>query len=132
MPFARAHHLYPPFAEGVPTAPLVSVSLAKLEADDVAESKAFFKASTELGFFYLNMAGSPLGEDIVSEAEKLHLLQHEFAQLPQEEKDRVARDKIDPFFGYHVRAQKRNAAGELMKDEIYNVSQGFRRLLKNC
>ncbi len=57
---ATSHHQYPPFADGVTTAPLVSISLASLEADDASESAAFFKASRELGFFYMDMNGSAL------------------------------------------------------------------------
>ena len=57
---ATCHHLYPPFAENVPTAPLVSLSLARLESNDATESDAFFEACQKLGFFYLNMEGSIL------------------------------------------------------------------------
>lgn len=117
-----SHHLYPPFAEGVVTAPLVSISLAKLEAGDTAESQAFFKASKELGFFYMDMQGSPLGEKLVSGAEQLNSVQQEFAKLPNEEKDRFAREKLDPFFGYRVFNEEKNGDGTARRDENYNVS----------
>jgi len=48
---ATSHHVYPLFAEDVPAAPLVSVSLSKLEASNGAESQAFFDACKKLGFF---------------------------------------------------------------------------------
>lgn len=116
------HHLYPPFPEDLPTAPLVSISLAKLEASDGVESQAFFNASQELGFFYLNMDGSPLGENIVSEAEQLHKLQQEFFKLPTEEKETYAREKIDSFFGYrHGDLKGLNDDGTAKRNEIYNV-----------
>jgi isopenicillin N synthase-like dioxygenase len=122
MALATSHHLYPPFAEGVTTAPLVSISLAKLETDDTAESQAFFRASKELGFFYLNMEGSALGEKIVSEAEQLHRVQQEFSKLPDEEKDQFAREKLDPFFGYRLLHEGKNKDGVIERDETYNVS----------
>lgn len=120
---ATCHHLYPPFAEGVATAPLVSISLANLEADNAAESQAFFKASKELGFFYLNMEGSALGEKIISEAEQLHVVQQEFAQLSNEEKDQFARGKVDPFFGYRLLNIVETKDGATERDENYNVSR---------
>ncbi|RFU27497.1 hypothetical protein B7463_g8847, partial [Scytalidium lignicola] len=118
---ATSHHLYPPFAEGVTTAPLVSISLVKLEAGDAAESQAFFKASKELGFFYLNMEGSALGEKIVSEAEQLHLIQQGFSNLPNEEKDQFAREKLDPFFGYRLLHEETDNDGVTRRDENYNM-----------
>ncbi len=122
---STSHHLYPPFPEGVVTAPLVSISLAKLEANDVAESQAFFEASKSLGFFYLNMEGSKLGERIVSEAEQLNGVQQEFAKLSDEEKDRFAREKLDPFFGYRLLNEVKRTDGTIDRDENYNVSRIF-------
>lgn len=92
---ATSHHELPPFAEGVETAPLVSISLAKLEANDTAESEAFFEASKNLGFFYMNMEGSSLGERIVTESEQLLQIQKQFHELPEEERDNFAREKFE-------------------------------------
>lgn len=116
-----SHHLYPPFPEEVKTAPLVSISLAKLEANDAAESLAFFKASKELGFFYLNMEGSPLGEKIVALSEQLNQVQKEFHNLPNEEKEQYLREKLDPFFGYRILGES-TEDGVTKRDENYNVS----------
>ena len=123
-----SHHTLPPFAEGVETAPLVSISLAKLEANDADEQEAFWKASKELGFFYMSMEGSQLGEQIVAEAEKLHKLQKEFAHLPNEVKESVARVKfekegLDSFFGYRLFSETPDANGVPQRDENYNVSR---------
>jgi len=117
------HHLYPPFATNVPTAPLVTISLAKLEASDGHDSQAFFDACQNLGFFYLKTEGSSLGDALVSEAEQLHRLQQEFFQQPSESKERFAREKIDPFFGYRYSELKREKEDETPKrNESYNVS----------
>lgn len=120
---ATCHHLLPPFSETVKTAPLVSISLAKLEAGDAAESNSFFEAAQNLGFFYMKMEGSALGGKLVSEAEQLFQLQKTFFKRPNEEKETYAREKIDPFFGYrHGELKSKNEDGTPMRNETYNVS----------
>lgn len=100
MPVATTHHLYPPFPPDLPTAPLESISLAKLEAGDEDELTDFFNSCCDLGFSYLALTSSELGESIVRDAESLHVLQQEFFALPHEVKDEYGRDKVDPFFSY--------------------------------
>ena len=123
MVLQTSHNQYPPFAEGLTTAPLVSISLKRLEANDAAESSAFYKASKELGFFYLDMEGSALGEKIVSQAEQLHVLQKQFHRLPNELKEEYLREKIDPFFGYRILGTREQEDGTIGRNENYNVSQ---------
>ena len=95
---ATTHHLYPPFPDDITTAPLVSISLQKLQAGDESESKAFYDAAKNLGFFYLNLEGSRLGERIVDGAEQLQQLQQDFFRQPTEDKEQYLREKIDQFF----------------------------------
>ncbi|KAF2105141.1 Clavaminate synthase-like protein [Rhizodiscina lignyota] len=122
MPIKTSHDQYPPFSTTVPTAPLVSISLAKLEASDAAESSAFFEAAQNLGFFYLSMEGSELGEKLVDGAEKLLALQKEFFSRPNEEKEQFAREKIDPFFGYrHGTLKETWEDGRPKRNETYNL-----------
>ena len=123
------HHQYPPFPDDITTAPLVSISLSALEAGDEEESAAFFEATKNLGFFYLKLEGSTLGEKIVEEAEALNALQKEFYQRPQEEREEYAREKIDAFFGYRqTKLKVSNEDGTPRRNEIYNV----RRHSPNC
>lgn len=118
-----SHHLLPPFGEGGKTAPLVSVSFAKLEAGDKEASDAFFKACKELGFFYLDMLGSELGETIVAEAEKLNTLQKEFFKLPNEVKDKYGRPHLHPFYAYrYSELDENDENGVPLRSENYNVS----------
>lgn len=127
-PLVTSHNLYPPFPSDITTAPLVSLSLAKLEVHDAAESEAFFKSCRSLGFFYLNMEGSTLGEHLVSEAEQLHKLQQDFFERPNDEKEVYAREKIDPFFGYRYADLPNGQAyenGRPKRNETYNVSSPF-------
>lgn len=120
---ATTHHLYPPFPDDITTAPLVSISLTKLQAGDETESKAFFDAAKKLGFFYLNLEGSRLGESIVNGAERLQELQQAFFKRPHDEKEEYLREKIDQFFGYRrVPLKFKHEDGTPMRNEMYNVS----------
>lgn len=115
-----SHHDYPPFATDINTAPLVSLSLAKLQSHDPQESTAFFKACKTLGFFYLDCSSSALGESLVEEAEQLLRVQKEFFARPEGEREEFAREKIDAFFGYRYGVVKAGE-GEGRRNETYNV-----------
>jgi hypothetical protein len=120
---ATTHHLYPPFPENITTAPLVSISLQKLQDSDESESRAFFDAAKNLGFFYLDLEGSRLGESIVNGAESLQQLQQDFFRQSNEEKEEYLREKIDAFFGYRkVPLKFKHEDGTEMRNEMYNVS----------
>ena len=122
MSHLTSHHSLPPFAEDVKTAPLVSVSLAKLEANDNDASDAFFKACKDLGFFYLDMVGSKLGEIIVTEAEELDKVQKEFFKLPNEVKDVYGRPHLHPFYAYrYSEASVKDENGVPLRNQNYNV-----------
>jgi hypothetical protein len=49
----------PPFPQDVPTAPLVRLSFAKLQAREPDEVRAFTRACEDIGFFYLDLSPSP-------------------------------------------------------------------------
>ncbi|KAL7425264.1 hypothetical protein Q5752_000952 [Cryptotrichosporon argae] len=122
MSFLTTHHLYPPFPAGARTAPLVSVSLAALEAGDAAASAAFFAACKELGFFYLDLLGSELGEAIVRESEELHALQQEFFRLPFDVKNQYGRPHLDPFYAYRYYPKNiKDGNGNEVISESYNL-----------
>lgn len=48
----------PPFPEDVPIAPLLRISLSKLNQGDAEEIGKLWKACCELGFFYLDLRGA--------------------------------------------------------------------------
>ncbi|WWD18255.1 hypothetical protein CI109_102705 [Kwoniella shandongensis] len=120
MASLTSHDALPPFPDDVKTAPLYSISLAKLEAGDASSSDAFFEACRQLGFFYLDMLGSTLGETIVKEAEKLNKVQQEFFKLPNEVKDVYGRPHLHPFYAYRV-YETENLQGESVRNENYNL-----------
>lgn len=118
-----SHHLLPPFPDDVKTAPLVSVKFEDLEKGDAATSSTFFKACKELGFFYLDLLGSELGESIVAEAEKLNKVQRDFFKLPNEVKDVYGRPHLHPFYAYRFNELAiKDENGVPLRGESYNVS----------
>ena len=132
MPAKTSHHLYPPFPDDLATAPLTTISLAKLENSDGAESTAFFDACRNLGFFYLDTEGSILGDCLVEEAEQLHNLQQQFFKLPHETKEQFSREKVDPFFGYRFGLMDtKEDDGTPRRNETYNVWMTARRSSAN-
>lgn len=123
MPPQTSHASLPPFPSDITTAPLVSVNLARLEQGDPAESAALWKACQDLGFFYLDMLGSALGEQIVAEAERINAVQNEFWSLPNSTLDQYGRDRVHDFFAYRYgEARGVDANGEPLRNQNYNVS----------
>ena len=129
------HNLYPPFPLDLPTASLVSISLRALQSfasppssPESLEGSRLFTACLELGFFYLDLTGSELGESILREAEVLHTLQQEFFALPHEVKDEYGQDKVDPFFSYRWTKCPEGINdmwGRPGRREMYNVSRSM-------
>ncbi|KAH7232246.1 uncharacterized protein BKA55DRAFT_598254 [Fusarium redolens] len=120
-----SHHEYPPFPDGVGTAPLVSISLAKLKKGDKDEFAHLFQASRELGFFYIDMVRSSLGERIIQQAESLQLLQKQSFQLPKEEKE-VFNARLKTYFSYRaMETTFPDADGGLKRNESYNMLRTF-------
>lgn len=120
MSHLTSHHTLPPFAQGLRTAPLVSISLAKLESASPVESETFFDACKNLGFFYLDMNASQLGERMVSEAEELNVLQKEFFELSNAVKEEYGREKLHQFYAYRYEEFAERDVN--MRNESYNVS----------
>lgn len=122
MSHLSSHHTLPPFSDNIPTAPLITLNLSALESDSPSESDALFTAAKELGFFYLDLNDSSLGEDIVREAEELNKLQNEFFSLPYEVKDRYGRGVIDKFFAYRfAELDLKDEDSVKLRNESYNV-----------
>lgn len=123
MPPQTSHATLPPFPTDITTAPLVSINLARLEAHDPAESTALFDACKNLGFFYLDMFGSALGEQIVAEAEQVNSVQNEFWAMPNSELDKYGRDKVHDFFAYRFgETGEKGPDGVPLRNQNYNVS----------
>jgi isopenicillin N synthase-like dioxygenase len=75
-----------PFPSDINTAPLVHISLEKLEAGDNQESTKVFEACKKAGFFILNLQNVPLGESLMDDADALMALSEELFAIELAEK----------------------------------------------
>lgn len=100
MPTASHFNRYPPFPENVPVAHLPRVSLAKLVANDDAESAQLFRACRETGFFLVDLRGSGEGETMLKDAELAFDWSEKIYQIDQEELMRHAFKPPESLFGY--------------------------------
>lgn len=89
----------PPFPEDVPLAPLFRVSLSKLLENDEEENERLFTACRTLGFFYLELGDSDLGQALRNGAEDLLRLSLDAFTVPEEVKLNHTFAKMGGIFG---------------------------------
>lgn len=120
---SSAHeNLFTSFPDDVPTAPLVTISLAKLIAGDEREDERLFEASRSLGFFYLNMQGCSEGESLLKGSNDMFDLNESFYSLPLQERAKYDFAAEGMYFGYKgMGAEVIDGKGTKDKNEIYNV-----------
>ncbi|TKA59820.1 hypothetical protein B0A49_12721 [Cryomyces minteri] len=113
---------YPPFPEDVHTAPLVTVSLGKLEAEDTDEHGSLLAACKALGFFYLDMRGCTNGETLLQDADAMFGLMGDFFALPGAEKEKYDFSAREVYYGYKgVGAEVIDKNGTRDRNELYNA-----------
>ena len=91
---------FPPFPDDIPTAPLLRVSLKNLLDGVEEESNRLFQASKDLGFFYLDVTGTPIGGSILKDVDQLFDLGEQLFDLDLEEKQRYDFSSEKSYFGY--------------------------------
>ncbi len=89
----------PPFPNDVPTAPLLRLSLFKLLKNDALESTRFFQACKDLGFFYLDLRATPIGDSILNDADRLFDVGEQLFELDLEEKQRYDFSAQQSYYG---------------------------------
>jgi isopenicillin N synthase-like dioxygenase len=115
--------LFPPFPDNIATAPLVTISLSKLVTNSEDEHARLFDAARSLGFFYLDMRGSPAGERLLREANDMFALMEDFFSLPLEEKQKYNFAAQKMYYGYKgIGKEVVDGKGTRDRNEIYNVS----------
>lgn len=118
----------PPFPDDVPTAPLLRLSLSKLAQGDEEEKERLWRASCDVGFFYLDLRaadgnegsetkrdsahdlpatdnsepreGRVDGPALIKDAERLFQLGGKVYELPTEEKQKYDFKDQGSYFGY--------------------------------
>lgn len=112
----------PAFPENVPTAPLLKLSLAKLQQLDAEEVGRFAQACEDIGFFYLDLRG--VGNEILANADELFDVGVKLFDLPLEEKQKYDFMHKNSYFGYKgLGANVVDRTGALDRNEFYNVSK---------
>lgn len=113
----------PPFPDDVSTAPLLRLSSAKLLAGDPNECERLFKASTDIGFFYLDLSDTEAGSSLLSDADTLFQVGEELFQLSVNEKKQYDFSGQSSYFGYKGQGVTVvDKQGTLDRNEFYNVS----------
>jgi len=91
----------PPFPTDVPTAPLLRLSLKNLlaEGEEGEESNRLFQAVKELGFFYLDLRETDLGEGVLRDVDQFFGVGRELFELEVGEKQRYDFRGAGSYFG---------------------------------
>ncbi|KAJ6078856.1 hypothetical protein N7467_008609 [Penicillium canescens] len=114
----------PPFPDDVATAPLLRLSSGKLLAGDPAEYAKLFQASTDIGFFYLNLSDSEQGSSLLGDADTLFKLGESLFELSLDEKKKYDFSGQNSYFGYKAQGVAVvDKQGNLDRNEFYNVSK---------
>ncbi|KAJ5782891.1 hypothetical protein N7457_004665 [Penicillium paradoxum] len=114
----------PPFPDDVSTAPLLRLSSGKLLAGNPGEYRRLFQASTDIGFFYLDLSDSEQGASLLGDADKLFEVGAGLFELNLEEKKQYDFSGQNSYFGYKAQgAAVVDKEGNLDRNEFYNVSK---------
>lgn len=110
----------PPFPDGIETAPLLRLSLAKLLDNNAEEIQRLARACEDLGFFYLDLRGP--GDSLLEEADSLFKVGEDLYDLPLEEKQKYDFMHKGSYFGYKgYGANVVDRSGRTDRNEFYNV-----------
>lgn len=121
----------PPFPKDIPTAPLLRISLQKLLDQDSSELDKVWKASQELGFFYLDLRDAVSTSDdsidgpaLQQDIDALFSLGKQLFAPPVKEKQKFDFADQGSYFGYKgLGAGIVDAQGTRDRNEFYNVSK---------
>ncbi|KAJ2968106.1 hypothetical protein NUW58_g10294 [Xylaria curta] len=112
----------PPFPEGLPTLPLLRISLKKLLSRDDGEIKTLITACEDNGFFYLDVRDAGAYSSIINDVYELFGIGDEFFNLSFEEKKKYDFSAKTPYFGYKKQGSSViDRTGKRDRNESYNV-----------
>jgi len=123
---------YPPFPDNIPTAPLLRISLKKLLDQDPSEIDQVWKASRELGFFYLDLrdavstssSSAINGPALLQDVNALFTLGEQLFALPVSEKQKYDFMDQGSYYGYKgLGAGVIDKQGTRDRNEFYNISK---------
>ncbi|MCJ1434327.1 hypothetical protein MMC27_003694 [Xylographa pallens] len=121
MPTPAFFEMHPPFPDDIPVLPLPRLSYAKLLSDCSAESQALYKASTEQGFFLLDLSDTPEGPGLLADIETVFGIGRAFFDLDLDEKKKYKANSGN--VGYKPMGVMAQADGKRDLTEICAVGQ---------
>jgi isopenicillin N synthase-like dioxygenase len=118
----------PPFPTNIPTAPLLRINLKNLLNQDSSEIDKVWKASRELGFFYLDLrdavSTSINGPFLLQDIDALFSLGEQVFALPVAEKQKYDFMEQGSYYGYKgLGAGVIDKSGTRDRNEFYNISK---------
>ncbi|KAH7361147.1 hypothetical protein BKA66DRAFT_426107 [Pyrenochaeta sp. MPI-SDFR-AT-0127] len=123
----------PPFADNIPTAPLLRISLEKLLQGDTSEQERCWKACCDLGFFYLDLRSSGStnhdqdiidGDALLKDSDGLFEVMKGFYELDVQEKVKYDFKEQGSYFGYKGYGEGFiDKQGTRDRNEFYNISK---------
>lgn len=110
-----------PFPTSIPTAPLLRLSLSALRSDP-AESARLFQACKDLGFFYLDLQGDELGQELLRESDALFRLSRKLFDIGRDDLQKYDYSEQGSYYGYKGFGKGVvDRKGTLDRNEFYNV-----------
>lgn len=100
MASAKVFQAFPAFPDGIPTAPISTISLARLSSGDKAAARSLLAACQELGFFLLDLSEDKSGKELTELIDQLFSLGKEIMDLPVAVKEKYLHDAPRSFLGY--------------------------------
>jgi isopenicillin N synthase-like dioxygenase len=89
-----------PFPTDVATAQMRTVPLSQLSAGDVEAARTVLISCQDMGFFFLDLSGDELGEQMVEDVDRLFVAGKEIMYLPDHIKKEYAVNPPKSFLGY--------------------------------
>ncbi|MCJ1385609.1 hypothetical protein MMC17_008732 [Xylographa soralifera] len=124
MPPFSNPEAYPAFPADISVADLHHISLAKLRAEDEAESKTLFEACQGAGFFLLDLRQDAKGQELLNDVDELLEVGERIFDLPLEEKMKSVMGGTRGIFGFKgVGLSKVDTDGTPDRCEFYGVSK---------
>ncbi|KAF2443865.1 Clavaminate synthase-like protein [Karstenula rhodostoma CBS 690.94] len=122
----------PPFPSDVPTAPIARIALYSLLASEPSACASVLEACRTHGFFYLDMASTPLGSSLLSASARLHEISHQVFDHDLDYK--TAHDLIKgvSLFGYKRAGTVKTTDPTLRPDstEFFNIAKDHVHAIK--
>lgn len=89
----------PPFPDDLPTVSLNTISLSGLHSNDTAVVQQTLDACQELGFFFLDMRGDKIGDEMIKCIDELFSIGKNIFDLPESVKSQYLHDMPNNFLG---------------------------------